>query len=160
MEEHVEETPQTTHNKNVLEANNDLKGGFVLHNDSVLHHLLSLDKFDPDFDRCKELISPHLRNKIKMFKYLCRLQIINNIAKLRFFSTWAYVQQNSFLGQSEKTDKVLIFKMSKIGRGSGVDLVRSMQHDRDLKHVCIMSDYVKHMAKWTTMAYHVYDKMF
>src|SRR6202161_3696409 len=31
------------------------------------------------------------------------------------------------------------------------------QHRGDLKHAWIMSDNIKHVAKWTTMACHVYN---
>jgi hypothetical protein len=39
-------------------------------------------------------------------------------------SNWAYVQRNMFRGQGDDSDKVFIFKMSEVGPGCGVDLVR------------------------------------
>ena len=47
--------------------------------------------------------------------------------------------------------------MSKIGSGSGVDLVRRMQPGRDLEHAWIIFDQVKRVTNWTTMACNVYD---
>ena len=91
IEKHVEQTPQATLNKIVLEASKDLVGEFFLRNDSDPHHLLSLKKLEPIFDRCKELNFPHLRNKVTTFKYLRRLGVMDGIAKLRGVSTWAYV---------------------------------------------------------------------
>ena len=82
---------------------------------------------------------------------------MDGIAKLRGVSTWAYVQRNQFPGQGDDTDKVFVFKMSEVGPGSGVDLVKRMQPGGDLEHAWIMSDHVKRVAKWTTMACHVYD---
>jgi hypothetical protein len=82
---------------------------------------------------------------------------MDGIAKLRGVSTWAYVQRNQFPGQGDEADKVFVFKMSEVGPGSGVDLVRRMQPGGDLEHAWIMSNHVKRVAKWTTMACHVYD---
>ena len=48
-----------------------------------------------------------------------------------------------FLGQGDDSDKVFIFKISKVGPSSGVDLVRQMQPGGGLKHAWIMSDHVK-----------------
>ncbi len=157
LEEHVDRTPQATHSKIVLEASKDLVGEFLLRNDTVPRQLLSLEELEPFFDRCKELNSPHLRHKVTTFKFLRRLGVMDGIAKLRGVSSWAYVQRNQFPGQGDDTDKVFVFKMSEIGPGSGVDLVKRMQPGGDLEHAWIMSDHVKRVAKWTTMACHVYD---
>ena len=62
-----------------------------------------------------------------------------------------------FLGHSNDPNKVFIFKMSKVGLGSGVDLIRQIQPGKDLEHAWIMSDDVKRVTNWTTMACHVYD---
>ena len=56
-----------------------------------------------------------------------------------------------FPGPGDDSEKVFIFKMSEIGLGSGVDLVRWMQPSRDLEHAWIMFDYVKHVTNWTTV---------
>ena len=72
-------------------------------------------------------------------------------------SNWAYVQRDQFLGQNDDADKVFVFKMSKVGSGSGMDLVRRMQQGGDLENAWMMSDHVKRVKRWTTMAAHVYD---
>jgi hypothetical protein len=82
---------------------------------------------------------------------------MDGIAKLRGVNTWVYVRRNQFAGQGDYTNKIFLFKMSVVGRGSGVNLVNRMQRGGDLEHDWIMSDHVKCVAKWTTMAYHVYD---
>jgi hypothetical protein len=69
IEEHVKQTLQATHSKIVLEANKDLVGEFLLRNDIDPHQILSLEELEPVFYRCKELNSPHLRNKVTTFKY-------------------------------------------------------------------------------------------
>ena len=49
LEEHVDQTPQATHSKIVLEANKDLVGEFLLRNDSDHYQLLSLEELQPVF---------------------------------------------------------------------------------------------------------------
>jgi hypothetical protein len=82
---------------------------------------------------------------------------MDGTAKLRGVSTWAYVQWNQFPCQGDDTYKVFVFKMFEVGHGSGVDFVNRMQPGRNLEHAWIMSDHIKHVAKWITMACHVYD---
>jgi hypothetical protein len=38
-----------------------------------------------------------------------------------------------FLGQDFDFDKIFLFKMSNVGRGNGMDLVKRMQPDGDLQ---------------------------
>jgi hypothetical protein len=52
---------------------------------------------------------------------------------------------------------MFVFKMSEVGPANGVDLVRRMQPGEDLENAWIMSDHVKLVKGWTTMAAHVYD---
>jgi hypothetical protein len=52
---------------------------------------------------------------------------------------------------------MFVFKMSEVGPANGVDLVRRMQPGGDLENAWIMSDHVKLVKGWTTMAAHVYD---
>ena len=59
--------------------------------------------------------------------------------------------------QGDDSDKIFIFKMSKVGPGNRVDLVWRMQSGGDLEHAWIMFDRVKCVINWTTMACHVYD---
>jgi hypothetical protein len=82
---------------------------------------------------------------------------MDSITKLRGSSNWAFVQENKFPGQGSHTDKVFVFKMSEVGPGSGVDLVKRMQVGGDLENEWIMYDHVKRVKGWTTMACHVYD---
>jgi hypothetical protein len=88
---------------------------------------------------------------------LRRFGVIDGIAKLRGVSNWAYVQRNQFLGQGDDTDKMFVFKMFEVGPASGVDLVRRMQPSEDLENAWMMSDHVKRVKGWITMAAHVYD---
>ena len=61
------------------------------------------------------------------------------------------------LGQGSDSNKVVLFKKSKVGLGSGVDLVRWMQPGGDLQDTWIMFDHIKRVKKLTSMACHVYD---
>ena len=72
---------------------------------------------------------------------------MDGIAKLRGVSIWAYVQRNQFPRQSDDADKVFVFKMSEVGPGSGVDLVRRMQPGGDLENAWILSDHVKRVKR-------------
>lgn len=47
--------------------------------------------------------------------------------------------------------------MSKIGLGSGVDLLKRMQPGEDLEYAWLTFDHVKRVKKWTIMGYYVYD---
>ena len=157
----MERTPQATHNKIVLEANKDIVGEFLLCEDIDTHHLFSLDELEPVFESCRELNSLNLRSKLTSFKYLRRFDVMDGITKLRGkLSKRAYVQWNQFSGQGDERDKVFVFKMSEVGPGSGVDLVRRMQLDGNLENAWMMSNHVKRVKRWTTMAAHVYDGTF
>ena len=59
---------------------------------------------------------------------------MDSITKLWGLSNWAYIQRNMFPDQGDNSDKVFIFKMSEVGPGSGMDLVRQMQPGGDLEH--------------------------
>jgi hypothetical protein len=65
-----------------------------------------------------------------------------------------------FPSQGSDSDKVFLFKMSEVGPGSRVDLVKWMQPGGDLQDVWIMFDHVKHVKKLTTMACHIYDSTY
>ena len=157
IEQHVERNPQATISKIVLETSKDVLGNVLLREEDDPHTLLSLEQLEPIFQCCKELNSPNLKNRVYTFKYLRRYGVLDGITKLRGLSNWAYVQRNMFPGQGDDSDKVFIFKMSEVGPGSGVDLVRRMQPSGDLEHSWMMFDHVKRVANWTTMACHVYD---
>ena len=53
---------------------------------------------------------------------------MDGIIKLRGLSNWAYVQCNIFPGQGDDSDKAFVFKMSEVGPGSGVHLIRLSDH--------------------------------
>jgi hypothetical protein len=89
-----------------------------------------------------------------------RFGIMDSITKLRDASSWRFVQQNMFPGQGADMDKVFVFKMSEVGPGSGVQLVKRMQSSGDLKNSWIMFVHVKRVRSWTTMACHVYDSTY
>jgi hypothetical protein len=157
IEEHVERTPQATHNKIVLEASKDIVGEFLHSSDNDIQCLISLKELEHVFESCRELNSPNLRLKITSFKYLRRFGVMDGIAKLRGVSNWTYVQRNQFPGQGDDADKVFVFKMSEVDRGSGVDLVHRMQPGGDLENAWMMSDHVKRVKGWTTMVAHIYE---
>jgi hypothetical protein len=108
-------------------------------------------------DKYKYMSSPSIKNNITAFRYIRRFGVMDGIAMLRGCSHWAYVQENKFPEQGFDSDKVLIFKMSEVGPGSIMHLVKRMQPRGDLEDTWIMFDYVKRVKHWTTMACHVYD---
>ena len=65
-----------------------------------------------------------------------------------------------FPGQGDDSNKVFIFKMCEVGPRSGVDLVIRMQSSGDVELVWMMSNHVKRVSSWTTMACHVYDSTY
>ena len=160
LKEHVERLPLATHSKIVLETSKDIVGEFFLFGDNDTHHFLSLKELKPVFERCRELNSPNFCSKNTFFKYLRRFGIMDSIAKLQGVSNWAYVQRNQFPRHGDDTNKVFNFKMSEVGHGSGVDLVRRMQPGGDLENAWMISDHVKRVKKCTTTAAHVYDETY
>jgi hypothetical protein len=84
---------------------------------------------------------------------------MDDIATLRGCSHWAYVQENKFLGQGSDSDKVFVFKMSKVGPGSRVDLVNRMQPGGDLEQAWIMSSVSRIGPPWlaTSMTPHIVE---
>jgi hypothetical protein len=70
------------------------------------------------------------------------------------------VQRNQFPRQGDDADKMFVFKMLEVGPGSGVDLVRWVQSGGDLENVWMMSNHVKQVKRWTTIAAHVYDETY
>ena len=68
----------------------------------------------------------YVRNEVSLFKHFKKFGIIDSITKLRGTSKWAFVHKSKFSGQGTEKDKVFVFKMSEIGPGSGVDLVKQM----------------------------------
>jgi hypothetical protein len=85
---------------------------------------------------------------------------VDGIAKLRSVNTWVYIQRNQIPGQGDETNKIFVFKMSEVGPDNGVDLIKRMQLGKDLDNAWIMSNHIKRVARWTTMACHVYDETY
>ena len=80
---------------------------------------------------------------------------VDNILKLKKGSRYDYIHDSCFPGQG--SDLAYIFKMSTVGLGSGVDLVRRMQRGGNLEFEFIMFNHVKRVLLWTTLGAHVYD---
>jgi hypothetical protein len=144
----------------VLEASKEFLGEMLLCPDGVPQKLLTVEELVPIFDRFKQMSSPNIRNQVTTFRYLRRFGVMDSITRLRGDSNWAFVQENRFPGQGAETDKVFIFKMSEVGPGGGVDLVKRMQPGQDMEDACIMFDHVKRVKLWTTMACHVYNSTY
>jgi hypothetical protein len=158
--EQLHRTPLATKSSIVLEASKDLVGEYLLRNEDEPNKVLSFEELVPVLDRCKDMGSPSIRNRVVTFRYLKRYGVMDSITKLRGLSNWAFVQKNMFPGQGEDSEKVFVFKMSEVGPGSGVDLVRRMQEGGDLENAWMMFDHVKRVKLWTTMACHVYDSTY
>lgn len=158
--EQVERNPSATRSSIVLETAKEIIGPLLLVGEGQEKKTLELEELLPIFDLCKHLTSPNLRNSISSFRYFRRYGVMDSIALLRGSSNWNFVQKNMFPGQGEDTDKVFLFKMSEVGPGSGVDLVKRMQVGGDLENAWIMFDHVKRVKAWTTMACHVYDSTY
>ena len=157
IEEQVEMNNKATKSAVVLEASKLLIGSYLLQPEDAPPRKLTMEELVPVLDRCKDMASPNIRNKVATFKKFRRYGIMDGITKLRGNSLWAYVQENRFPGQGSMRDKVFVFKMSEVGPGSGVDLVSRMQAGGDLENAWIMFDHVKRVKDWSTMACHVYD---
>ena len=158
--EQMERTPSTTNSAIIMDATKELLEDLLLCPDGELPKTLDFSELMPVLDKCKYFSSPSIQNEITSFKHLRRFGVIDSITKLRGSSTWAFVQESKFLGQGTDPDKVFVFKMSEVGPGSGVDLIKRMQVGGDLQDAWIMFDHVKRVRRWTTMACHVYDSSY
>jgi hypothetical protein len=160
IEEQIEKTPQATKSAVLLEASKVLIGNYLLQPDDAPPKKLTLEELVHVLDRCKDMASPNIHNKVMSFRFLRRYGVMNFITKLRGISLWAFVQENKFPGQGVDLDKVFVFKMSEVGPGSRVDLVKRMQPGDDMENAWMMFDHVKRVKQWTTMACHVYDSTY
>jgi hypothetical protein len=160
IEEQIEKTPQATKSAVVLEASKVLIGNYLFQPDDVPPKKLTLEEFVLVFDRCEDMASPNIRNKVMSFRFLRRYGVMDSITKLCGINLWTFVQENKFLGQRADLDKVFVLKMSEVGPGSGVDLVKRMQPGENLDNVWMMFDNVKRVRQWTTMVCHVYDSTY
>jgi hypothetical protein len=126
IEEHIEKTPQAIKSAVVLEASKVLIGNYLLQPDDAPPKKLILEELVPVFDRCKDMTSSNIRNKIMSFRFLRRYGVMDFITKLRGISLWTFVQEKKIPGQGVDLDKDFVFKMFKVGPGSRVNLVKRM----------------------------------
>ena len=158
--EQMERTPGATNSSIVMEATKELLGEFLLRPEGDSSRDMEFNDLVPVLDKCKYMTSPNIRNKVSSFKHFRKFGVIDSIMKLRGASKWAFVQESKFPGQGTEKDKVFVFKMSEIGLGSGVDLVKRMQAGGNLQCSWLMFDHVKRVKEWTTMACHVYNSLY
>jgi hypothetical protein len=156
----VERTPHATNSSIVMEATKELLGELLLRPEGVPAKTFTFEELVPVLDKCRYMNSPSIKNDVTSFRYIRRYGVMDGITMLRGCSNWPYVQENLFLGQGSDSDKVFVFKMSEVGLGSDVDLVKRMQPGGDLEDTWMMFDHVKRVKKWTTMACHVYDSTY
>ena len=69
--------------------------------------------------------NPTLRHNVCKFKQI-GMSGIGAVCKLWGTTRWPFVHENKFLDQGKKRDKMFVFKMSKIGHDSRVDLVQKI----------------------------------
>ena len=113
------------------------------------------------FEKWSALSTLCVNNMIKDARMHCgQGGYIDNILKLKKASTYDYIQDSRFPGQGGSGDIVYLFKMSMLGAGSGVDLVRRMQLGGDLELAWIMFYHVKQVVGWTSLGAHVYDPVY
>jgi hypothetical protein len=160
IEEQVDKTPHATNSSIVMEAMKELVGDLLLRLEGAPLKTFTFEELVSVLDKCKYMSSPSIKSDVTSFRYIQRYGVMDGITMLRGCSNWPYVQENMFPGQGFDSDKIFVFKMSEVGPGSGVDLVKRMQPGGDLQGVCMMFDHVKRVKKWTTMACHVYDSTY
>ena len=160
IEDQVERTPKATNSAIVMEASKELVSDLLINPKGAAVRKFDLEELVSVLEKCKYMSSPSIKNDVTSFKFIRRFGVMDGIATLRGCSHWAYEQENKFLGQGSDSDKVFVFKMSEVGPGSGVHLVKQMQLGGDLQDVWIMFDHVIRIKDWTTMACHVYDSTY
>jgi hypothetical protein len=160
LAEQVERTPHATNSSIVMEATKELLGELLLRPEGAPAKTFTSEELVPVLNKCRYMSSPSIKNDVTSFRYIWRYGVMDGITMLRGRSNWPYVQENLFPGQGSDSDKVFVFKMSEVGPGNRVDLVKRMQPGGDLEDVWMMLDHVKRVKKWTTMACHVYDSTY
>jgi hypothetical protein len=158
--EQVERTPHATNSSIVMEATKELVEELLLRPVGAPLKTFTFEELVPVLDKCRYMNSPSIKNDVTSFTYIRRYMIMDGITMLRGCSSWPYVQENMSQSQGSDSDKVFVFKMSEVGPGSSVDLVKRMQPGGDLQNAWMMFDHVKHVKMWTTMACHVYDSTY
>jgi hypothetical protein len=107
-----------------MEAKKELVGELLLRLEGAPSKTFTFEELVPILDKCRYMNSPSIKNDVTSFRYIRRYGVIDGITMLRGCSNWPYVQENMFPGQGSDFDKVFVFKMSEVGRGSDVDLVK------------------------------------
>ena len=111
------------------------------------------------FEKWSKLSTSSMNNMISDAKLHLGLGgYVDNILKLKRGSRYDFIHDSCFPGQG--SNLAYIFKMSTVGPGSGVDLVRRMQKGGNLQSEYIMFDHVKRVPFWTTLGTHVYDPVY
>ena len=151
----VSKTPTTKSNAFEIAVGKELlmKG---LIDDDDNGKALSEDELNLIFEKWSSLSSSTLNNLIHDAREsLGGGGYVDNILKLKKGSMYDYIQDSCFPEQDNEL--AYVFKMSTVGPGSGVDLVRRMQPGSDLALQFVMFDHVKQINGWITLGVHVYD---
>jgi hypothetical protein len=121
--EQVEKTSKATNSAIIMEASKELVGELLIDPEGAPTRKYDLEELVPVLEKCKYMSSPSIKNHVTAFRYIRRFGVMDGIATLRGCSHWAYIQENKFLGQGSDSNKVFVFKMSKVEPRSGVHLV-------------------------------------
>jgi hypothetical protein len=124
IEEQVKKTPKTTKSAIVMEARKELVDELLIDPEGAPVRKYDLEELVPTLEKCKYMSSTSIKNDVTAFRYIRRFGVMDGISMLRGCSNWAYVQENKFPRQGSDSDKVFVFKMSEVGPGSGVHLVK------------------------------------
>ena len=117
---------------------------------------LSEDELNLIFEKWSSLNSSTLNNLIHDVRVsLSGDGYVEKKFKLKKGSMYDYIQDSCFPGQG--SELAYVFKMSTVGPGSGMDLVRRMQPGGNLALQFVMFDHVKRINEWTTLGVYVYD---
>jgi hypothetical protein len=122
----VERTPHATNSSIMMEATKELVGELLLRPEGAPAKTFTFEELVPVLDKYRYMSLPSIKNDVTSFKYIWRYGVIDGITMLRGCSNWSYVQENMFPSQGFDSDKVFVFKMSEVGPGSDVDLVKRM----------------------------------
>ena len=126
IEEQVGRTPKATNSAIVMEASKELVSDLLINLEGAAVLKFDLEELVQVLEKCKYISTLSIKNNVTAFKFIRRFGVMDGIATLRGCSHWAYVQKNKFSGQGSDLDKVFVFKMSEVGPGSGVHLVKRM----------------------------------
>jgi hypothetical protein len=123
IEEQVERTPKAINSAIVMEASKELVGELLINPERAPIRKYDLEELVPILEKCKYMSSPSIKSDVIAFRYIRRFGVMDDIAMLKGCSHRAYKQENKFPGHGSDSDKVFVFKMSKVGPGSRENLV-------------------------------------